>query len=504
MTARASNLDTIGVTLLRQVTTNLNGSGVHVGQAEAQLPPPPVGAWEVNPTQTSPAVNRPTNLFSYHSNTVVIGYPNSLGVESAHADTVAEFFYGLPSGVATNVAHIDLYEADYFISVTVPNLVGISDKILNQSFVAGLADQISVNTNYDNYAATYGTLFVSAVGDVGNVSPPATCYNGIGVAAYGGASSIGPTTDNKRSKPDITAPADATSDSAPLVSGAAAILLQAGKGGDGGSDTNSASDARTLKALLLNGAIKPSDWTNNSSVPLDQRYGAGVLNVFESYKQLTGGKHGYVATSSVAVGAAHPPTSSTNNISSLYGWDLNTNTSSTTNDEIHHYYFNLTSSNQIGGFTATATLVWDRQPDKTAINEADLYIYNIATTNIVVRSSNSIDNVKHIFIPQLAPGRYDLQVLKKGGSGTNFVSASITYALAFEFFETTLHYARSGGNIVLTWPVYPAGFALQSTSNINPPVTWSPVNVAPAISNNQNSVTVSIGAGHQFFRLARQ
>ncbi len=100
-------------------------------------------------------------------------------------------------------------------------------------------------------------------------------------------------------------------------------------------------------------------------------------------------------------------------------------------------------------------------------------------------------------------GRYDLQVLKKGGSGANFVSASITYALAFEFFNVTLASVQSGGNIVLTWPVYPAGFALESTPNLNPPVTWTVVNTTPAIVNNQNSVTISASPGDQFFRLAR-
>ena len=125
------------------------------------------------------------------------------------------------------------------------------------------------------------------------VNPPATCYNGIGVGAYGGSSSIGPTLDNGRAKPDITAPGlRTTSFSTPQVAGAAAVLMQAGLRGDGGGDTNSAADIRTVKALLLNGAIKPADWTNHAASPLDTRYGAGVLNVFNSYKQLAGGKHG--------------------------------------------------------------------------------------------------------------------------------------------------------------------------------------------------------------------
>jgi hypothetical protein len=254
----------------------------------------------------------------------------------------------------------------------------------------------------------------------------------------------------------------------------------------------------------LNGAIKPADWTNGSSFPLDARYGAGILNVFESYKQLTGGQHAYIATSSVVTNSPHPPTSSTNNVSSLVGWDFNTNTSSSADDVINHYYFNLVNSNATNAtFTGTVTLVWNRQQNKTAINQLDLYLYNVATTNLIARSSNSVDNVKHLFIPQLPSGRYDLQVLKKGGNGTNFISASETYALAFEFFNLRVSFTHSGTNVVLTWPVYPTGFTLQSTPNLISPATWSTVNIAPVVTNNQNSVTISAATGNPFFRLIR-
>ena len=55
---------------------------------------------------------------------------------------------------------------------------------------------------------------------------------------------------------------ESTSFSTPQVAGAAAVLMQAGLRGDGGSDTNAAADIRTVKALLFNGAVKPADWTN--------------------------------------------------------------------------------------------------------------------------------------------------------------------------------------------------------------------------------------------------
>ena len=56
VSARAQNLDQIGVTLLRTQTTNLDGSGIRVAQPEASAP-----AFEVNPAsvgQPRPAVVR--------------------------------------------------------------------------------------------------------------------------------------------------------------------------------------------------------------------------------------------------------------------------------------------------------------------------------------------------------------------------------------------------------------------------------------------------------------
>ena len=285
MAAQAQYLDTIGVTLLQTVTTNVNGSGIRVAQAEAGNGT--TTNWQVNPS----TVGQPTNLFTYYSSGgSATTFPNALGAESGHADAVAGNFYGVPLGVATNVAHVDNYDASYFYNsiIAAPVPPNINDPVVNQSFNftgTTVAQQQAIDSNYDDYAAQYKTLFVSGAGNGGPVNPPATCYNGIGVAVDNGSSSYGPTLDNGRAKPDITAPgypAGLTSFSTPYVSGAAAVLMQAGLRSDGGSDTNSAADIRTVKALLLNGAIKPAYWINNASSPLDTRYGAGVLNVFNS------------------------------------------------------------------------------------------------------------------------------------------------------------------------------------------------------------------------------
>jgi hypothetical protein len=510
----ASNLDNIGVTLLQAVMTNVNGADIRVAQVEAGLDtnnPPMI--WEVNPAATG----RPTNLFTYiSSDGSTNNFPNTLGSESSHADEVAGNFYGISGGVATNVAHVDNYEADYFynsiIAATLP--ASINDRVVNQSFIfngSSVSDQQTIDSDYDNYAAQFGTLFVSGVGNGGAVNPPATCYNGIGVGVSDGSSSVGPTPDNGRAKPDIIAPGGATSFSTPYVAGAAAVLMQAGLRGDGGGDTNSAADIRTIKCLLLNGAIKPDDWTNIAPSPLDFRYGAGVLNVFNSYKQLAGGKHGYIVSTTVSAGGAHPPTGADGTVGVLSGWDFNTNTSSSfpsAQDGVKHYYFNITNSAANAAFTATATLVWNRPQSQTpntpsSINNLNLYLYNAANSNLVACSTSLVDNVEHIFLPKLAQGRYDLQVWMSA-SGISSFNNSETYALAWEFFSQSLNAAGSGANLTLSWPVYPDGFVVESTASLSPPQTWSADGIPPpAVANDQNVISLEATNGAQFFRLHR-
>jgi hypothetical protein len=114
-------------------------------------------------------------------------------------------------------------------------------------------------------------------------------------------------------------------------------------------------------------------------------------------------------------------------------------------------------------------------------------------------SASSVDNVEHIYVPGLAPGRYDLQVLKNGGA---FTSPSENYALAFEFFAMPLSINVSSNATSLTWPIYPAGFVLESTPSLASPVSWSAVNVMPVVTNGQNGVTLS-PSNSQFFRLRR-
>ena len=295
--------------------------------------------------------------------------------------------------------------------------------------------QPEIDQSYDDNIAQHKTIIVNGAGNGqgGHYEPEAiaTAYNTIGVNAfdinYTGPSlhsCAGPAYDG-RSKPDITAPALSTSFSGPLVAGAAALLVQAA------GTSSDAGDVRTVKALLLNGAIKPlytpdpnNIWSHKASAPLDKRYGAGVLNVFNSYKQFAGGRHAFTisSTSSTVI----PSTGG--NVSVRSGWDFQSAITSSGSDRVNHYFFDLTGAVD-GPFTLTSTLVWNRKNGQSAINNLDLYLYT-ADGTLIASSNSTIDNVEHLFAQALPPGRYDLQVFKHANDP---VSDDETYALAFDF-----------------------------------------------------------------------
>lgn len=495
-TIRSNPLEQMGLTALRSIQPSLTGSGVKVAQPEGNTGS---NDWQVNPA----SVGQPQSRFRWiSSGGVATTFPNALGTESliGHANSVGFNFYGNPGGMAPGVAQIDNYELGHFVSsiIYASPQPSIPAKVVNQSFNYQTQDSLGEQL-FDNYAARHNVLFVSGIGngdkpDAIKVFPPGTAYNGIGVGAFGGMSSVGPTADG-RCKPDIVAPAPATSFSAPYVSGAAALLVQAGNQGFGGSNSNAATDIRTLKALLLNGAVKPNGWTNHPSHPLDLRYGSGVLNVLNSFKQLSNGKQTFLETTSWPPNWSHPPGNNLNNLPRV-GWDFNSITNNPASlDRIHHYYFTIPADGSAHKFTATLT--WNRKTNSAGINNLDLFLYRVQPSSIVAVSTSQVDNVEHISVPHLTPGRYDLQVLKS----TNGLNTNETYAIAYEAVSTAVAINRVGNNVAVTWPIYPNGFALESSPNLNNPIPWSPVAGSPVLTNSQYQLLVPASQPQTFYRL---
>jgi hypothetical protein len=488
--------DATGLSLLRSFAPELDGSGIRVAHPEG------IEQADTTRWQPAPSIARPGTAFSYtSSNGTATTFPNSVGTASSHANSVASLFYGTASGFAPGVAAVDAFDADHFHPAIIQANTPIEARIVNQSFIFSTtspAEQTTLNRAYDDYADRFNVLFFNGLGNGGIPYAPASSYNGIGVAAHGGASSVGPTIDNGRSKPDLTAPAGATSFSAPQVAGSAALLLQAALRGDGG-DTNAA-DGRVLKALLLNGAVKPSNWSAPTNQPLDPRYGAGVLNVFNSWHQLRGGRIEAHETTTVATGAAHPPGSSSATASQPLGWSFASITNTPAQDTIHHHYLDLPAGP--GFYGATVTLVWNIQSGATALNDLDLYLVNTADGSITGQSITFVNNVEHLHLSRVPPGRYDLQVLKNGGNpSSGRASDREKYALAFEFIAQPLAVTHTDGQLSLSWPVAPDGFTLEASFGL-PPI-WTAVTNVPTLASNRNVVSLVSSNAQQIYRLRR-
>jgi hypothetical protein len=428
--------------------------------------------FEVNPA----TVGQPASLFTYTSPAgSVTGAPppNVAGTESEHADSVGQILYGSGTGGASGVSHVDNYEVNYFINNVIGTSTPVSARVVNQSFAAtdsngNFIEDPALDQAYDNYIARFNTIIVSSAGNSGQVASPSSSYNGISVGSSDSTVSQGPTADG-RAKPDISAPGGATSFTAPQVSAAAAVLVQAGQLGYGGRGTASAAtDARTIKALLLDGADKPAGWTHTQTMPLDIRYGAGAVDLSNSLAQLNGGQDGQVLVSTSPVGGSHDPlkASGSSTSSQFSGWDFRTLTSSSRFDAVNHYGLNV-SGKKGTTYTLTATLVWQRQLNQVHINNLDLYLYNLDTHKLVDQSISRVDNVEALFTAHLPPGRYDLEVVKPGGTPgvtAGDVSNAETYALAFNFARS----ANSSTAVALA--------AIGSAAAVAPPQSYVPPN----------------------------
>ena len=136
------------------------------------------------------------------------------------------------------------------------------------------------------------------------------------------------------------------------------------------------------------------------------------------------------------------------------------------------------------------------------MNDLDLYLVNTADGSITGQSITFVNNVEHLHLSRVPPGRYDLQVLKNGGNpSTGLASAREKYALAFEFVAQPLAVAHTNGQLSLSWAVAPDGFVLESSSGL-PPV-WTTVTNLPTIASNRNVVSLVSTNALQIYRLRR-
>jgi hypothetical protein len=160
-----------------------------------------------------------------------------------------------------------------------------------------------------------------------------------------------------------------------------------------------------VKALLMGGASKApwNDWHRGlgsrieTNVPLDHRYGAGQLNVDRSFRILEGGRQ-------IPDGV---------DVSSI-GWDCNRASARVARRymlDVHDPARNV-----------SILLAWHRHVAVareyplvlgSTLANLDLKLYRVGARGhdeLIDSSTSRVDNVEHIFLRDLAAGRYKIEV----------------------------------------------------------------------------------------------
>jgi len=360
------------------------------------------------------------------------------GVNS-HATSVSRFLFGSQSlapaignaaqGQTAGFSAVGDWLNNGFLNVNDAGLLPAVEtrKLVSHSWVGAFEDpanDVLAIDRADFAVQRDGTIATYALNNGSNTAIPslmASTYNGIVVGRSDGGHSRGTTTisGTGRVKPDIVVPTNATSWATPTVSSAAGLLVETARVLPGLTDGDR---PQVVKSLLMAGAVKSGDtvpgswnWSNSQTQPLDSIYGAGQLNIENSYDILTAGR--FAASGSALVGAT--------------GWDFGTTSSSAAG----RYFFDVDAGGDL-----TASLNWQRTMSAvdTKPGQGVVYAFSGTLANLDLRlfsasgftlgslvnaSLSTVDNTELIWATGLAPGRYALEV----SSSTN----NVNYGLAW-------------------------------------------------------------------------
>jgi len=302
---------------------------------------------------------------------------SSTGI-SSHATTVGLYYYGTLTGISPDINTIDNYEASNWLGSgglrtgLTQDPVAETRRLQSHSWIGNHGNRENVLRRFDFAIARDG--FTAIVGL--NNAPPSNAipellahsYNTITVGCSDGGHSTGTTTFDVagRTKPDLVVPFSFVSWSAPVVAGAAAMLME---WADTTPAWTNASKPQSIKAILLAGATKDKfpSWDRTPSRPLDNVYGAGELNIYNSYHILAGGEQKSNPTSLVQ----------------RLGWDFDS-------------------------IVASNSLLYDGRVGTDFPPEvANMTMRLHATTNFILvdlmdASTSRVDNVEHIYQKHLS------------------------------------------------------------------------------------------------------
>ncbi|MFK7766056.1 MAG: S8 family serine peptidase [Mariniblastus sp.] len=349
---------------------------------------------------------------------------------SSHATGVGRFFFGDVTSMTQNIGLCDdlsmdcpitFYDANDYINNALghagggdPLAQGFS--VGNHSYIGnGVEDPVATDIleRFDFVINRDNTVMVVGANNGTGATPDllAPSYNAITVGRTDGNHSRGAvsgTYGNGRLRPDIVAPASATSFATPIVSSAAALLRDAAEGTNGIQN-------EVIKSTLFAGATKSEfgGWDRTTTRPIDEVFGFGELNILNSYHIWEGGENEGSITDPAA------------NIS-RNGWDYGDFNGT---DDLF-YDFEIGEFEQVTELSAA--LVWNIDvvdndgteavfDASTFLANLDLQLFDSTGTFLgtLIDSSLSTEyNTEHIYLKHLTSGNYTFQI--SGDAATDF------------------------------------------------------------------------------------
>ena len=399
------------------------GNGVPIAQIEAtetQNNQPVAGRYL--PLFTFPAFGEttdpPTAGITFDD---VTGTGNGLTNSSDHATgVVGAQFYGNDSSLAPGVTEVAVYEADNWLNNVLrmsgrrtPTQGGRDFRVQNFSWAGAYPnsnDNVQALERFDYLIDTDNITAVVGINGSGAVPTLlAHSYNSIAVGRTTGDNSTDLTQSfygAGRTKPEIVAPYSTPSAATAFVSSAATLLHDGATQLPTVAHRNDAAQSEVVKATLLAGATKGefASWSRTSLSPLDNQFGAGELNVYNSYVIQSGGQfEGSTTEPTTAAGAD--------------GWDYGNAT-----DGVPLYY-NITIPENSYAEELSVVLTWNAEvTDSNAgsvftgevdLANMDLRLYdstNAFLDTLLDLSISDVSNVEHLYLTSLAAGTYTLEV----------------------------------------------------------------------------------------------
>jgi len=275
---------------------------------------------------------------------------NQANSTSGHATSVGKQFYGSSTSIAPAINTVNIYDANGWLnsdylransSSSEPR--SVSDRIANHSWIGDSSDdsvdlivikRLDWVIDNDEFIHAVGLKNATST----NLPMLAAAFNVIAVGATDGVHgrstpSLAAPYVSGRTRPELVAPFSTTSSATPVIAAAAALLVEVGHAvpslssapatsNRAASTIYTAERSEVIKTVLMAGADRvtnnstnpdsatPKDITdyrvalaNQSANGLDVRFGAGQVNIYNSFHILMAGEQNSLEDGGAAIGS---------------------------------------------------------------------------------------------------------------------------------------------------------------------------------------------------------